>query len=157
MGYNLNAMIVYTRRIILAFVILLIATGCSEEMRKEPALEMAKRFYAAIEEENYRETIALIGPEFFKDMSPDDFIEVLKEKKERYGTLRRYRIVTWEVWKEVKMGRTGVYYKLWYLVTYSKTTLMEHFLMFRPIATKEILIYEYGWSTEHRIERGKVD
>ncbi len=136
-------------------LLLLLIAGCSEELRKEPAVKMAERFYSAIERENYREVLTLFSPEFFSNFSEKEFLKELEKKRQHYGTLRRYRIVTWEVWKESRMGKSGVYYRLWYLVTYSRTTLMEHFLMFRPITTNKLLIHEYSWSTEHRIKRGK--
>ena len=145
----------HPRRIVYLLLILLLSVGCSDELRKEPALELAKQFYSTIEKEEYQKTLELVSPELFKGSTPEEFIEVLKEKRERYGTIKKYRIVTWEVWKELKMGRSGVYYSLWYLVTYKNGTLMEHFLMFKPITTNEILIYNYDWSTEHRIKRNK--
>ncbi len=145
-------------RIVLTIALILLGlsvTGCSDEMRKEPAFELAERFYSALDGEDYQTLLSLIHPELFGDSSAEQFVESLKIRRSKYGGIKRYRIVTWDIWKEQRMGHSGVYYKLWYLVTYNKGTLMENFVMFRPITTQKILIYQYSWSDQHRIDRNR--
>ncbi len=129
----------------LAMILLLsLTTGCGMSQEKQEAETVAGKFHTALQAGKFNDAITLCSPDFFKQTSKKDVLEMLQGVNRRLGTLKSAKLVGWNFSKQAMAGgQSGTFYQLTYDVTYAKSPGTEALVIYKPLGGKTFSVL--GW------------
>ena len=134
-------------RLVVAVAAMLAAAGCGVPEERAAVEALARDYFECIRRKDFEGTRAFHGPQFYQNMTPDKWLEMVGKVNTKLGDLQSYRLVGWN-FRKLAGTDSGIYWELQYETRYAKYRAQEVLVAYKPLKGGEFQIIGHNINSE---------